>query len=87
MSRIRVHTDGRMRARLFIQFIAEIYLREVRVRLRDSEECRKMTKKQVMEHIKGIYKVEFKGTYKAVYPTLTKNQRSILNALIIKAPD
>jgi transposase len=86
MNRIRVHTDGRMQARLFIQFIAEIYLREIRIRLRDSEECNKMTKKQVMGHIKGIYKVEFKGRYKPVYPTLTKSQRNILNALKIKAP-
>jgi transposase len=86
MGRIRVHTDARMRARLFIQFIAEIYLREIRVRLRDSGECSKMTKKQVMGHIKGIYRVEFKGKYKAVYPTLTKNQRSILNALKIRTP-
>jgi transposase len=86
MKRIRVHTDGRMRARLFIQFIAEIYLREIRVWLRDSEECSKMTKKQVMEHIKGIYKIEFKGRYKAIYPTLTKSQRNILHALKIKAP-
>lgn len=86
MKRIRVHTDGRMQARLFIQFIAEIYLREIRVRLRDSEECHKMTKKQVMGHIKGIYKVEFKGRYKPVYPTLTKSQRNILKALKIKAP-
>ena len=86
MSRIRVHTDARMRARLFIQFLAEIYLREIRVRLRNSEECSKMTKKQVMGHIKGIYKVEFKGQYKAVYPTLTKSQRSILNALKIRVP-
>jgi transposase len=69
MKRIRVHTDGRMQARLCIQFIAEIYLREIRVRLRDSEECKKMTKTQIMGHIKGIYKVEFKGRYKAVYPT------------------
>jgi transposase len=86
MKKIRVHTDGRMQARLLIQFIAEIYLREIRVRLRDSEECNKMTKKQVMGHIKGIYKIEFKGRYKPVYPTLTKSQRSILNALKIRAP-
>jgi transposase len=39
MKRIRVHTDDRMRARLLIQFIAEIMLREIRVRLRGTEEC------------------------------------------------
>jgi len=81
MRRIRVHTDGRMKARLFIQFIAEIYLREIRVHLRDSEVCRKMTRKQISSHIKGIYKIKFTGKYKDVCPELSKSQRAILEAL------
>jgi transposase len=84
MNRIRVHTDDRMKARLFIQFIAEIYMREIRVRLHESDECRKMTRKQIFSHIKGIYKVKFKGKYKDVHPELSKSQRGILNALGIR---
>jgi transposase len=81
MNRIRVHTDDRMKARLFIQFIAEIYMREIRVRLHESDECHKMTRKQIFSHIKGIYKVKFKGKYKDVHPELSKSQRGILDAL------
>jgi transposase len=81
MRRIRVHTDDRMKARLLIQFIAEIYIREIRVRLRDSEVCRKMTRKQIASHIKGIYKIKFSGKYRSVCPELSKSQRSILEAL------
>jgi len=84
MRRIRVHTDGRMKARLLIQFIAEIYLREIRVRLRDSEECQRMTRKQISSHIKGIYKIKFTGKYKDVHPELSKSQRSILEALDLR---
>ena len=84
MKRIRVHTDDRMRARLLIQFIAEIILREIRVRLRDSEECSKMTRKQISSHIKCIYKINFKGRYKDVKPELSKSQRMILEALGLK---
>jgi transposase len=83
MHRIRVHTDDRMKARLFIQFVAEIYLREIRVRLRDSDECRKMTRKQIASHIKSIYKIKFVGKYKDVCPELSKSQRAILEALDI----
>jgi hypothetical protein len=61
MKRIRVHTDGRMCARLVIQFIAQIILRESRVLLKKSEECKKMTRKHIASHIKGIYKILFKG--------------------------
>jgi len=79
--RIRVHTDDRMRARLFIQFIAEIYIREIRVRLRNSKVCKKMTRKQIAAHIKGIYKIKFVGKYKDICPELSKSQREILEAL------
>ena len=81
MKRIRVQTDTRMKSRLFIQFIAEIYMREIRVCICNSETCKKLTRKQVFSHIKTIYKVEFKGKYKDVYPELSKQQRDILEAL------
>jgi hypothetical protein len=81
MKRLRVQTDVRMRSRLFIQFIAEIYMREIRVCLRSSETCKKLTRKQIFSHIKTIYKVEFKGKYRDVYPELSKQQRNILDAL------
>ena len=84
MKRIRVHTDGRMRSRLFIQFIAEIYMREIRVCIRNSETCKKLTRKQVLSHIKTIHKVKFKGRYRDVYPELSKYQREILEALNVK---
>ena len=84
MKRIRVQTDARMRSRLFIQFIAEIYMREIRVCTRSSETCKKMTRKQVFSHIKTIYKVKFKGKYKDVYPELTRQQRDLLDAIKCK---
>jgi len=81
MRRLRVQSDARMRARLFIQFIAEIYMREMRVCLRRSEECKKMTRKQIASHIKTIYKINFVGKYKDIKPTLSKSQRAILAAI------
>jgi hypothetical protein len=81
MKRLRVHTDARMRSRLFIQFIAEIYMREIRSCLHSSETCKKLTRKQIFSHIKTIYKVKFKGKYKDVHPELSRQQRDILDAL------
>ena len=83
MYRIRVHTDERMRSRLFIQFIAEIFLREIRYKIKLSDNCRKMTKTQIFSHIKAISKIHFQGTYKDVIPQLSKNQRNLLDALDI----
>jgi transposase len=84
MRRIRVHTDDRMRARLLIQFIAEIYIREIRVRLRGIKECEKLTKTQITSHIKGIYKIRFQSRYRDVKPELSKTQRAILEALGVR---
>jgi len=81
MRRLRVHSDGRMRSRLFIQFIAEIFMREIRVSLRESDDCKKMIRKQIFSHIKTIYKINFKGKYRDVQPTLSKAQRDILIAI------
>jgi transposase len=81
MKRIRVQTDARMKSRLFIQFIAEIFMREIRVCMRSSETCKKLTRKQIFSHIKTICKVKFKGRYKDVYPELSRQQRDILKVL------
>jgi transposase len=85
MNRIHVHTSNRMRSRLFIQFIAEIFLREVRNCFRNSETCEKMTSSQFANHMKTITKVKFKDKYRDVYPELTKHQREIVEALGIGA--
>ncbi|MDR1486834.1 MAG: IS1634 family transposase [Deltaproteobacteria bacterium] len=87
MKRIRVHTDSRMEARLFIQLIAEIYMREIRVALNNSPECMKLTRSQVFNKVKAIYRVKFAGKYRYVYPSLSRDQRCIFNALGIKYPE
>jgi hypothetical protein len=43
MKRIRVQTDVRMKSRLFLQFIAEIFMREIRICVRNSDTCKKLT--------------------------------------------
>ena len=85
MKRIRVQTDTRMKSRLFIQFIAEIFMREIRVCMRSSETCKKLTRKQIFSHIKTICKVKFKGKYKDVCPKLSKQQHDILEALNVRS--
>jgi hypothetical protein len=43
-----------------------------------------MTRRQIFSHIKGIYKISFRGRYKDVKPELSKSQRVILEALGLK---
>jgi transposase len=86
MKRLRVWDGDRMRSRLFIQFIAEIHMRELCTRLRASKECRKLTKTQISNHIKTICKIKFKGKYRDVKHPFTKSQRNIIHAMGISPP-
>jgi len=83
MKRLRIRTDDRMRARLFIQFITEIFLRELRICCKNSVVCKKFSRTQIANHIKTIIKINFKGKYRDVCPSLSKSQRAILEALNI----
>jgi transposase len=83
MKRLRISNNKRLNPRLFIQFLAEIFMREIRVALKKCPETNKLTRTQIFESIKGIYKIKFNGKYKDVYPKLTKKQRDILSALKI----
>jgi hypothetical protein len=56
-------------------------MREMRICLRKSQECKKMTRKQTSSYVKTIYKINFVGKYKDVKPTLSKSQREILAAV------
>jgi len=66
--------------RLFVSFVAEIFMREVRVCLRGSKSCSRLSIKQIFSHIKTIYKVRFNGG-EEVFPELSRQQREILKAL------
>jgi transposase len=86
MKRLRVWDGDRMKSRLFIQFIAEIHMRELYTRLRASKECIKLTRTQISNHIKTICKTKFKGKYRDVKHPFTKSQRDIINAMGISQP-
>jgi len=81
MKRLRVQDGNRVKSRLFIQFVAEIHMRELRCKLQASKECKKLTRTQISNHIKTICKIKFKGKYRDVQPTLTKAQRDIIAAM------
>jgi transposase len=86
MKRLRVWDGNRMRSRLFIQFIAEIHMRELCTRLRTSKECQKLTRTQISNHIKTICKTKFKGKYCDVKQPFTKTQRDIIDAMGLSLP-
>ena len=81
MRRLHVHTEKRMRSRLFIQLIAEIFRCHIRQRLSASTSCKKMTQSQFANHLKTMTKTKFAGKYRDVFNPLSKTQRELLEAL------
>ena len=83
MRRLHVHTENRMRSRLFIQLIAEIFRCHIRQCLSASASCKKMTQSQFANHLKTMAKTKFAGKYRDVFNPLSKMQRELLEALDI----
>ncbi|MDR0752149.1 MAG: hypothetical protein LBF12_06200, partial [Christensenellaceae bacterium] len=81
MKNIRVHDEHRMRARLFLQLVSEIYMRTIMLRISKNKATKGMPMKEVFNHIKAIHKISFKGKHKDVCPSLSKKQRDVLNAI------
>ncbi|MDR0751357.1 MAG: IS1634 family transposase [Christensenellaceae bacterium] len=84
MKNLIVHTDENLRARLFVQFLSEIILRELKVTFKNNDLIENLTRKQISGALKGMHKITFANKYKDIYPKATKKQRLILNALNIK---
>jgi hypothetical protein len=84
MKKIGLHTRNRTSARILIQFIAEIIMRETMTCLRDSKDCENMTWRSVSDHLKTIVKISFNSKRYDALATLSKCQRDITAALGIK---
>lgn len=83
MKRLRVHLSPSMDARLFLQFIALVYISVLRKRLKNAsqKDFEYLSARELLEYMETYVKVTYEGRYGAVYTELTKRQRLILEAL------
>lgn len=85
MKRLRVHSSASMDTRLFLQFLALIYISALRKRMRSSDILESLTVRELLESMETYVKVSYAGRYGAVFTEITKKQRDILDALNITA--
>jgi transposase len=86
MKRLRMHTAQTVDGRLFVQFIALIYISALRKALRESKLIEKYTVRDVLEEMKTLAKIKYTGKRRHVLTEMTKTQRHILEALNIAIP-
>lgn len=86
MNRLRIHNSETMNGRLFVQFIALIYISALRKEMRCSDLIRKYTVKELFQEMETVAKIKYAGKYGSILTEPTKQQREILKQLNITLP-
>src|SRR6185437_8147328 len=81
MKRLRMHTAKTVHGRLFVQFIALIYMSALRKKLRESGLMKQFTVRELLREMDTITKITYSGKYRGIITELTKSQNKVLDAL------
>lgn len=80
LKRLRVHLEGNMKGRLFIQFIALILISYIHKVMNDKDLFKFGSCSSLLEELDLLNTIKFSGHYGQVTSELTKKQREILEA-------
>ena len=86
MKRLRVHSSASMDTRLFLQFLALIYISVLRKKMRCSKLLSGLSVKELLDSMESYVKIQYSGKHGCLYTVLTKRQRELLGALSVIAP-
>jgi len=86
MKRLRMHSSETVDGRLFVQFIALIYMSALRTEMRRSGLIERYTVRELLQEMETLTKVKYSGKYGHILTEMTKPQREILRGLNIVLP-
>ncbi len=86
MKRLRMHSSATVDGKLFIQFIALIYMSALRKDMRKSGLIERYTIRGLLQEMETLIKVKYSGKYGHILTETTKAQREILQGLNIELP-
>ncbi len=84
MKRLRMHSSATVDGRLFVQFIALIYISFLRKEMRKSDLIERYTVRELLQEMNTFTKIKYSGKYGHILTELTKPQRDILECLNIE---
>jgi transposase len=87
MKRLRMHSSTTVDGKLFVQFIALIYISALRKEMRKVGLIQRYTVRELLQEMDTLTKVKYSGKYGHIFTEVTKSQREILKALNILVPD
>ncbi len=83
LKRLRMHSSGRMNARIFVQFIALVLLSQVQKTLREQRLSDRFSPRLMLGELESLTRIHYAGKYKDVASEVSKTQREILEAFAI----
>lgn len=83
MKRLRIHSSASVNGRLFVQFIALIYMSALRKEMRESGLIKQYTVRELLQEMQTLTKIKYSGKYGHIITEMTKPQREILSCLNI----
>ena len=86
MKRLRMHSIETVDGRLFVQFIALIFMSALRKEMRATKLIEKYTVRELLLEMDPLTKIRYAGKYGQMLTEITKPQRDILKALNIEPP-
>jgi transposase len=86
MKRLRMHSSETVDGRLFVQFIALIYMSALRREMRKADLLKQYTVRELLQEMETLTKVKYSGKYGHILTEMTKSQREILQCLNIELP-
>lgn len=80
MKRLRVHGSQAMDTRLFLQFLALIYVSQIRKTAKQNDKLKYLSVRDIMEQMETLTQVKYSGRYGKLLTETTPLQREILDA-------
>lgn len=83
MKRLRMHSQETIDGRLFVQFIALIYISALRKEMKKSDLIERYSVRELLQEMVTLTKVKYSRKYGHILTEMTKSQREILKGLDI----
>ena len=86
MRRLRVHSAVAMDSRLFLQFLALVYIGAIRNIIGADNKLKYLTAREIMEEMETLTKIKYSNRYGQVFTETTSMQRHIMKAFDFEIP-
>ena len=86
MKRLRVHCAQAMDSRIFLQFLALIYISQIRNSIQADPILKNLTVREVMEHMETLVQIRYSNRYGQLLTETDPTQRLILETFGVKLP-